>query len=296
MGVDDDTKMEISLNTSGYKPGELSVNVTDGQLIIEGKHEEKTESGHTMVSRHFRRQYGLSPNVKMAEVVSNLSQDGVLVVTVPKEKRIQEIKDDKKVDVEHKKSQVEQRKESTSSQKINVERKSSTGSSASSEKKTKATSMVPMNLRDTFLDDPFFKDNWLDIQQSQKNFFSKAQEQFQQQMQKMESAMNERFSLSNFFDNDKDFKLPSLNLKDEHELKVTAGQGVICVEAKHEEKTEAGDVMVSRHMSRVYPLPSNAQPEQVHSNLSKDGVLVISVPKSQQIQQQDRNVPIEMKK
>ena len=80
------------------------------------------------------------------------------------------------------------------------------------------------------------------------------------------------------------------------ELKVTAGQGVICVEAKHEERTEAGDVMVSRHMSRVYPLPSNAQPEQVHSNLSKDGVLVISVPKSQQIQHQDRNVPIEMKK
>merc|ERR1712012_1168488 len=294
--VDDDTKMEISLNTSGYKPGELSVNVTDGQLIIEGKHEEKTESGHTMVSRHFRRQYGLSPNVKMTEVVSNLSQDGVLVVTVPKEKRIQEIKEDRKIDVEHKKSQVEQRKESTSSQKINVERKSSTGSSTSSEKKTKATSMVPMNLRDTFLDDPFFQDNWLDIQQSQKNFFSKAQEQFQQQMQKMESAMNERFSLSSFFDNDSDFKLPSLNLKDEHELKVTAGQGVICVEAKHEEKTEAGDVMVSRHMSRVYPLPSKAQPEQVHSNLSKDGVLVISVPKSQQIQQQDRNVPIEMKK
>merc|ERR1712107_311063 len=216
--------------------------------------------------------------------------------------------EDRKIDVEHKKSKVEQRKESTSSQKIKVERKSSTGSSASSEKKTKATSMVPMNLRDTFLDDPFFQDNWLDIQQSQKNFFSKAQEQFQQQMQKMESAMNERFSLSNFFDNDKDFKLPPLNLKDEHELKVvsdnnkpdelkvTAGQVVICVEAKHEERTEAGDVMVSRPMSRVYPLPSNAQPEQVHSNLSKDGVLIISVPKSQQIQQQDRNVPIEMKK
>merc|ERR1712018_657454 len=118
----DDTKMEISLNTSGYKPSELKVNVTDGQLVIEGKHEEKTESGHTMVSRHFRRQYGLSPNVKMTEVVSNLSQDGVLVVTVPKEKRIQEIKEDRKIDVEHKKSQVEQKKESTSSQKINVEK------------------------------------------------------------------------------------------------------------------------------------------------------------------------------
>merc|ERR1712018_359903 len=133
----DDTKMEISLNTSGYKPSELKVNVADGEISIEGKHEEKSEEGHTMVSRHFRRQYGLSPNVKMTEVVSNLSQDGVLVVTVPKEKRIQEIKEDRKIDVEHKKSQVEQRKESASSQKINVERKSSTGSSTTSEKKTK---------------------------------------------------------------------------------------------------------------------------------------------------------------
>merc|ERR1711936_1237433 len=94
--VDDDTKMEISLNTSGYKPGELSVNVTDGQLVIEGKHEEKTESGHIMVSRHFRRQYGLSPNVKMTEVVSNLSHDGVLVVTVPQEKRSKEDFDNQK--------------------------------------------------------------------------------------------------------------------------------------------------------------------------------------------------------
>ena len=34
--VDDDTKLEVSLNTAGYKPSELSVNVTDGQLIVEG--------------------------------------------------------------------------------------------------------------------------------------------------------------------------------------------------------------------------------------------------------------------
>merc|ERR1712073_3385 len=133
--VDDDTKLELSLNTAGYKPSELSVNVADGQLVIEGKHLEKSEAGEVMVSRQFRRQYGLGPQFTLTEVVSNLSQDGVLVVTVPKEKRIQEIKEDRKIDVEHKKSQVEQRKESASSQKINVERKASTGSATSSEKK-----------------------------------------------------------------------------------------------------------------------------------------------------------------
>ena len=51
----DDTKMEISLNTAGYKPSELTVNVSDGEISIEGKHEEKSEEGHTMVSRQFLR-------------------------------------------------------------------------------------------------------------------------------------------------------------------------------------------------------------------------------------------------
>merc|ERR1711976_424174 len=328
---EDETKMEISLNTSGYSPSELTVNVKDDVLIIEGKHEEKSESGHTMVSRQFRRQYGLSQNTKKTEVVSNLSQDGVLVVTVPKEKRIQEIQESnegRKVAVEHKKSSVNEdtlksvkerrasveRERKSSASSMERERKSSTSSVGSDKKvSTKTSSMVPMNLRDTFFDDPFFKDSWLDIQQSQKSFFSKAQEQFKQQMERMETAMKESIDMSSFFD-----KMPKLNLKDEHEmkvtndndkleisldtagykpdeLKVTAGQGIISVEAKHEERTQSGEVMVSRHMQRSYPLPANSKPEDVVSNLSKDGVLIISVPKLQQIKHEDRNVPIRMK-
>merc|ERR1712106_981860 len=81
----DETKMEISLNTSGYKPSELSVNVADGEITIEGKHEEKSEEGHTMVSRQFSKRYTLPAGAKLTEVVSNLSQDGVMVITVPKE-------------------------------------------------------------------------------------------------------------------------------------------------------------------------------------------------------------------
>merc|ERR1712106_889177 len=55
----DETKMEISLNTSGYKPSELTVNVADGEITIEGKHEEKSEEGQTMVSRQFSKRYSL---------------------------------------------------------------------------------------------------------------------------------------------------------------------------------------------------------------------------------------------
>merc|ERR1712142_1460688 len=89
----DEKKIEISLNTMGYKPSELKVNVADGELTIEGKHEEKSEAGHTMVSKQFSRRYTLPAEAKLAEVESNLSQDGVMVVTIPKEKRIKEIKE-----------------------------------------------------------------------------------------------------------------------------------------------------------------------------------------------------------
>jgi len=343
--TEDDNKMEISLNTSGYSPSELSVNVADDVLIIEGKHEEKTQEGHSMVSRQFRRQYGLSSDVKKTEVVSNLSQDGVLVVTLPKEKRFKEVtKEEKganesqKIEVEKSSQKMERERKASSSstsasssasQKVERERKSSASSTASSEKKTKSASIVPMNLRESFFDDLFFQDNWLDIKQSQKDFFSKAQEEFNKQMQSMESrmesfgsnmesSMKSALDTSKAFDFDKDFKMQSLNLKDEHEMKivsdndkleisldtagykpdelrVTAGQGIVVIEAKHEERTQSGEVMVSRHMKRSYPLPSNSKPEEVVSNLSKDGVLIVTVPKMQSIKQEDRNVPIQMK-
>merc|ERR1712123_387444 len=94
-----ETKMEISLNTSGYKPSELTVNVADGEITIEGKHEEKSEEGHTMVSRQFSKRYTLPAGAKLTEVVSNLSQDGVMVITVPKEKNIKEVQEVKKMNV-----------------------------------------------------------------------------------------------------------------------------------------------------------------------------------------------------
>jgi len=365
---DSEHKLEISLNTSGYKAEEIKVNINGDELCVEGRHEEKSESGHVMVSRQFTKSYSLPQGAIKEKVESNLSQDGVLVITVPKEKKIQEIKNERNIAVEHKNTKAAEninveRKSSAGS--VERERKISSGSSASerkistgsierkssmekkssmerkssfsgsstlgSEKSKKTTSMVPMNLRESFFDDPFFQDNWLDIQNTQKNFFAQAQEQFRQQRERMESSMSESMNLSSFFDKDfaltkfdddffkfnKDSGFSKLDLKDAHELsvketeesleikldtagfkpdelRVTAGSGVICVEGKHEEKTEKGETMISRMMSRQYPLPAQARPADVVSNLSRDGVLVVTVPKSKQIKQGERNVPIEM--
>merc|ERR1712012_62841 len=317
--------MEISLNTSGYKPSELSVNVRDGELIIEGRHEEKSESGETMVSRQFRRQYALSDDVKTQEVVSNLSQDGLLIVTLPKEKKIQEIKEESRnIPVEHIHSRTEDTRSESSIRKSSMEKerkssvenemKTSRRSSFESEKNEQFSSLERKTGQKINVDDPFFQDN----------FFSQAEEEFKKRMDLMESSMNERFSLSKFFDMDMgksdwmNAKLPEftkLNLVDEHELKivdvedkleisldttgykpdelkVTAGEGVVMIEARHEERSEQGQVMVSIHMKRSYPLPASAQPHQVVSNLSRDGVLVITVPKIKTIKQQSMDVPI----
>jgi len=81
---DDDKKMEISLDTSQYRPDELNVSVANGAITVEGKHEEKAQDGHKMVSRQFIRKYTLPAGAKPENVVSNLSSDGVLVVTANK--------------------------------------------------------------------------------------------------------------------------------------------------------------------------------------------------------------------
>merc|ERR1712240_126005 len=82
--INDDKKMEVSLDTSQYRPDELNVSVFNGVISVEGKHEEKAEDGTKMVSRQFIRKYTLPAGAKPEDVVSNLSSDGVLVVTANK--------------------------------------------------------------------------------------------------------------------------------------------------------------------------------------------------------------------
>merc|ERR1712106_1231843 len=81
---EDESKMEISLNTSQYRPDELKISIDKNVVTVEGKHEEMAEDGSKMVSRMFSRKYTLPADAKSADVVSNLSSDGVLVITAPK--------------------------------------------------------------------------------------------------------------------------------------------------------------------------------------------------------------------
>merc|ERR1712173_580433 len=64
--------------------GKMEVSLDKGVVTVEGKHEEKAEDGSKMVSRMFSKKYSLPPDAKAEDVVSNLSSDGVLVITAPK--------------------------------------------------------------------------------------------------------------------------------------------------------------------------------------------------------------------
>merc|ERR1711992_279005 len=117
MGLQEEKdKMEVTLDTSGYKPDELKVEIKDGELCVEGKHEERSQTGEVMVSRHFSRRFGMPQNVKKEGIVSNLSQDGVMVITMPKEQRIEEVeRGNTPIQVDHVRSSAERKTEEVSS-------------------------------------------------------------------------------------------------------------------------------------------------------------------------------------
>eukprot|EP00088_Acartia_fossae_P045662 TRINITY_DN491_c0_g1_i1.p1 TRINITY_DN491_c0_g1~~TRINITY_DN491_c0_g1_i1.p1 ORF type:complete len:214 (+),score=67.59 TRINITY_DN491_c0_g1_i1:31-642(+) len=74
----------LTLDTHMYRPSELHLTVKDGQVNISGKHEERSQDGKKVTIRQFQRMYSLPEGVTKEDVVTNLSADGVLVVTAKK--------------------------------------------------------------------------------------------------------------------------------------------------------------------------------------------------------------------
>merc|ERR1711910_180373 len=179
--------------------------------------------------------------------------------------------------------------------------------------------LVPMTLRDPFLEDPFFRGTLSNIESSRDDFFKKAREGFEESLKQMETMMSgfssnwtnpssfdSHFnSVMNNSDNcvirhmeddtKMEVQLDTVGYKPD-ELKVEVDNGVVRVEGRHQEKSQSGQVMVSRQFARQYALPQGAKPEEVVSSLSKDGVLAIQVPKhAPQKLSSSRAVPIALK-
>merc|ERR1712213_81672 len=62
----------------------MKVSVQSGRLRVEGRHEEKKEDGSGYIQRSFSRSYTLPKEAEADKMVSNLSSEGILVITTPK--------------------------------------------------------------------------------------------------------------------------------------------------------------------------------------------------------------------
>merc|ERR1711963_939422 len=176
--------------------------------------------------------------------------------------------------------------------------------------------------RNLFFEDPFFSNVWEDFEALKKEIWSEHRSLLSDPdfwpRSRLSSFPSRRwFFPDNFLD--EDFKLLP-QLKDEilkvtdndnkfevsldthgfqpEDLQIKIKDNVINIEAKHEEKNSEDNSKsyVSRHLSRSYTLPKGCKAEKVTSNLSSDGVLMVSAPKNQNALKNSRTVPSEMKK
>lgn len=88
-------KFEMKVDVQQFSPKELDVKLVDNFLVVEGKHEEKQDE-HGFVSRHFQRKCLLPPDVKPETITCDLSTDGVLQISAPKQTK-KEINGNEKV-------------------------------------------------------------------------------------------------------------------------------------------------------------------------------------------------------
>merc|ERR1711963_349497 len=94
----------------------------------------------------------------------------------------------------------------------------------------------------------------------------------------MRSAFGNSFFSNRWND---DWMVPMRNLDNQFkELKVSVQSGRLLVEERHEEKKEDGSGYIQRSFSRSYTLPKEAEADKMVSNLSSEGILVITTPKS----------------
>ena len=78
----DKDKFEVMLDVQQFAPNEVNVKVSDGYVVVEGKHEEKQDE-HGFISRQFSRRYLLPEGVNVDAITSSLSSDGLLTVHAP---------------------------------------------------------------------------------------------------------------------------------------------------------------------------------------------------------------------
>ncbi|XGW23726.1 hypothetical protein V3C99_005721 [Haemonchus contortus] len=77
-----ESKLSFSLDVSKFKPDELEVGIDSRTLTVKGKQERNEDPSYSV--RSFLRQWTLPEGVDIERTRSTLSEDGHLVIEVPK--------------------------------------------------------------------------------------------------------------------------------------------------------------------------------------------------------------------
>jgi HSP20 family molecular chaperone IbpA len=80
---DKSKNFQVKMDVQPFSPEELSVKMVEDCVLIEGKHEEKTE-GDGFISRHIVRRYAIPQDVKPETITCSLSSDGQLLIQGPR--------------------------------------------------------------------------------------------------------------------------------------------------------------------------------------------------------------------
>lgn len=81
----DGDKFHVTLDVQQFDPEEVSVKVSDRNVIVECKHDERQDE-HGWISRQFVRKYIVPEQCDIDQLESKLSSDGVLTITSPRKK------------------------------------------------------------------------------------------------------------------------------------------------------------------------------------------------------------------
>jgi len=76
-------KFEVGLDVQFFTPNEIEVKVSGQELLINCRHEVRTDQ-HGTVAREIHRAYKLPPEVDAATLKSHLSNRGILLISADK--------------------------------------------------------------------------------------------------------------------------------------------------------------------------------------------------------------------
>ncbi|XP_015781289.1 alpha-crystallin A chain [Tetranychus urticae] len=94
---DSEDKFEVNVDCAHFKPEEINVKLADNHLVVEARHEERSDE-HGFISRAFKRRYILPENVEIEKIESSLGVDGVLKIKAPK-KVVNAVTGEKKIPI-----------------------------------------------------------------------------------------------------------------------------------------------------------------------------------------------------